>query len=703
MGANNKILSCRPCRERKVRCDRVFPCKSCVRHRCEAQCQPSQVSRANVNHYKVPLPRALSPTPLHVLTPSTLDDVSGVLRTNNVSSAPDVFPVPTPSNEYVGTTYAQTGTGDVSDTTSLASKTIEALHAHNSLASLMAGQQPPLAPTLSSFGATLSASEKTAWRVYLADCLPPRSQCDLFVSYYFESINWIYQAIHCPSFRSKYETLWVMPVNEIDLIFLALLYAMMSPSALFIDPSTCESVGFESSKIRESAHLWFRLSRQALHAGEYESRPCLTQIEVFIVSQLYWYSTKNVEALNSAMGQTVRCAQAIGLDKDRIPSTNLSSELRHRLWWDLCSSDTFQSLCLDRQPLVQAHLSEVPMPQNCEDCDITRSSIHPRPMTEPTVMSMHTLRARLFKTMNKLYANNAAPLSSYKEVSGIDAEILAIVDQFPWYFSVSPGTCTFVSPTLPLAFDYLQWQHHLLHNSICVQRIRMYRPFLRSPQHNDCWSKCISAVEGAFGVYHAIRAANAFRFQRSHKMFAQSYQIFCSAVSIAVFLLVERPVIPTRMQSDIEVVIQDLQKLAQSHRSLPMAVDGRAVLTKLLDAYRQGFGQDDEDGVRPSNSIWQSLIPEIYAVMGGKSNTKSYLDRCAVSHIVNPDSAARTTTSVFPVGEPPVVLIATPQLDTSMTYEMSADDAFASDPAAALGFNLHFDVLNWGVEDFGFE
>ncbi|KAJ9499912.1 hypothetical protein H2202_004302 [Exophiala xenobiotica] len=468
---------------------------------------------------------------------------------------------------------------------------------------------------------------------------------------------------------------------------------MISLSALYIDPRTCESVGFDASNVRDSGHFWFRLSRQALHAGEYESRPCLTQLQVFIESQLYWYATKAVESLNSALGQAIRCAQAIGLDKDRTPATDLASELRHRLW----------------QTLVQSHLSEVPMPQNCDDSDITRSTINIRPIEEPTAMSMHVLRAHLFKTFNKLYANNGAALACYEEISSIDTEIIAIVNQFPWYFKSAPGNAI-VSPTLPPAYDYIQWQHHLIHNSICVQRIRMYRPFLRTSYHNACWSKCIEAVEQAFAVYHAIRAANPSRFQRSQRMLVQSYQIFCSAVSIAVFLLVERPVVPSRMQADIEVVIQDLQKLVQNHSSIPMAVAGRDVLTKILHAYNNGDGlhaQHDVHDEAPSSN-WHSLIPEIYAYMGGKAKTKTYLERCTVSHIMNQENGV-TAAQARPVTHSQIRTTATPpdaaqatQGSIEMVHPTSSDATFANDPVPSFGFDLHFDVLNWGAEDFPF-
>ncbi|KIW13546.1 hypothetical protein PV08_08734 [Exophiala spinifera] len=674
-----------------------------------------RASRPNsIQQAKVPIPRTIrpirrshgaapaiqSPVHTHNLTPgsSVGNEVGGRLESGlRVSQSNIGYQVHDASAKRPSTI----------NTAGLAELTVEELHTYNNLLSLekdhdLATSPPPFAGT----GISLSTSEKIAWQIHLASALPPRSHCDLFIAYFFESINWIYQAIHAPSFRQKYESLWEYPVKDVDLVWIALLYVLISLTALYIDPKACESVGYDASDIRNNGHLWFRLSRQALHAGEYDSRPCLTQIQVFIQSQSYWYATKAVEALNSAMGQAVRCAQAIHLDKDRDPATNLTSELRHRLWWDLCCSDTYQSLCLDRQPLIQAHLSDVPLPQNCEDCDITSTMINCRPLEEPTVMTVHVLRAGLFKVLSKLYANNASASTSYEEVCAIDQEILTIVDQFPWYLKThrDQGRFTVISPTLPPVYDHIQWQHHLIHNSICVQRIRMYRPFLRSPFHNDCWSKCIEAVEGAFAVYHAIRNANPVRFQRSQKMVAQSYQIFCSAVSIAVFLLVERPALPSRMQSDIEVVIQDLQRIVQNHSSIPMAVAGRVVLTKILDAYnlssRQQQGLNHEETV--SNSNWHTLIPEIYAHMGGQAKTKTYLDRCAVSHIVNRESSMSGSYSPLNL-QSKTTSKAGVITATEPTYMTNDSNSFDADFATSFGFDLHFDVLSWGIEDFEFQ
>jgi hypothetical protein len=410
--------------------------------------------------------------------------------------------------------------------------------------------------------------------------------------------------------------------------------------------------------------------------------------------------------------------------------------MRHRIFWDLQSSDTFQSLCLDRQPLMQTHMSEVPFPRNCDDSDLTETDITPRAIDEPTTMTLHVFRAPLFKTLNRLYADNGRAWTSYESVSAIDDELSVIMDQYPWYLRLtdpaSDSSSTYVSTTLPVCYDFVQWQHHILHNSISVQRLRMYRPFLRSERHHACWPKCIAAIESTFAVYHSIRAADPAKFQRSQKFLAQSYQLFCSAVSVAVFLLVERPLLPSRMQTDIEVVIQDLKCLVDGNSSIPMAVDGQATLTKILAAYRNTYSRSvadhgDRDGDRAerapsastiadsvSKSDLHALVPEIYTIMGGESKTKTYLDRCALSHIVHQDVAAAAASSPQPTLETrgpsenhqlstltPADTYGTPHSNPPI-YPAIMEEAFPYDPTIPLNLNVHFDVLNWDVEDFAF-
>lgn len=320
MGGNTKFVSCRPCRERKVRCDRLTPCKSCLRHGCETKCRPyeSQQSRPTA---AAPTPqigrRFTKPAELLSRFPSSFGTQDQANYRSYASNETAEVRMEIQGSEALSDGYnpaeGPSTYGlqpmDCAERQCLwqtheglegSKYTVENLHFHiktNSLRGGKCGCQQ--APTASSFGVRLSESETHAWKIYLASNLPPRQQCDLFVAYFLENINWIYQSIHIPTFRRQQELFWTASATNIDLIWLALLYTVMCISALHIDPSACNVVDFEPSMVRESAHRWFRLSRQALHAGGYEANPCLTQLQVFVESQLYWYAVKSSECLNS--------------------------------------------------------------------------------------------------------------------------------------------------------------------------------------------------------------------------------------------------------------------------------------------------------------------------------------------------------------------------------------------------------------------
>ncbi|KEF51871.1 uncharacterized protein A1O9_12209 [Exophiala aquamarina CBS 119918] len=711
MGQNFKILSCRPCRERKVRCDRSSPCRSCVRHNCVDQCQTYQKPQVSATN-KLPLPRQDRRSPRDELRlvgyPNTSQTNPSLVCTADARNEDDYCTSVNPSPHLQPVTHAQIRWPDHS----LSSP--EALHMHRILEELKTGRHIITAPSVSSLfgaGSRLAPNERIEWQIYLVGSLPLRSQCDLYVSWFLEHINYLYQTIHSSSFRQQYSSFWTTPVASADLVWLSLLYVMISLSTMFIEPETFNAI--DVAELRESAPYWFKLSRLALHAGEYEARPCLTQLMVFQESQLYWYATKAIETLNSCLGQAIRCAQALGLDKDRAPSSDLESELRHRIWWDLCSNDTFQSLCLDRQPLVQSHLSEVPFPQNCDDCDLTATSILVRPIEQPTVMSQHVFRAKVFKVLNRLYANNGSDITDYDAVSAVDQEVTTIVNQYPWYLlrQADSGSSPFISTSLPPSFDYLQWQQHVVHTSICIQRIRMYRPFLRT-HFESCWSKCVAATEDAFAVYHDIRSSDPERFRRSSKKIVQSYQIFCAAISIAVFLVVERPILPSKILSDIELVMHDLKELAEDKNSIPIAIHGRRSLIKILDAY-QGYSRDARNrvnmGEAPTDGVetLHSLVPEIYTVMGGPSSTKKYLESSSVPRSRNTEKAAArnqnpSSSLLTPSASTAAASLQSPLESMSSVAFNNSNDAFGTDPMTGLNLGLHFDVLGWDLDDSSF-
>jgi hypothetical protein len=109
----------------------------------------------------------------------------------------------------------------------------------------------------------------------------------------------MYNAIHIPSFQRQYDGFWSLNVAEIDLIWLALLLTVISLATLMGPREFVAILEVNKPLGRDWAHVWHQASRQALHAGEYELKPTLTQLQVFLCTQIYWLETKQHEVLNS--------------------------------------------------------------------------------------------------------------------------------------------------------------------------------------------------------------------------------------------------------------------------------------------------------------------------------------------------------------------------------------------------------------------
>lgn len=279
-----------------------------------------------------------------------------------------------------------------------------------------------------------------------------------------------------------------------------------------------------------------------------------------------------------------------------------------------------------------------------------------RPLTEPTEMSVHCFRAQIFKIFNKLYIDNGANLSSYAYVSEIDAEVDELLDSFPWYLQDDFETLRHqLSPNFA---SVVTWMRHILQSCICIQRVRMYRPFLK-PLVGDAWQKCVMASTSALTVYKSLRSPNVSRFQRSQKMHVQAYQVFSAAVALSTFLLVEMPSNADIIRADIELVTDDLQShsiTVDEDRRIPLIADGRKVIRRILGLYdarcrhalKTSIAQDERSDTNDSahsDEAPTALVPAIFSVFGGESSARRYLERCAIEYIVNDQPSEEMATS----------------------------------------------------------
>lgn len=265
---------------------------------------------------------------------------------------------------------------------------------------------------------------------------------------------------------------------------------------------------------------------------------------------------------------------------------------------------------------------------NCNDDDMTETSIKRRPFEEPTEMSYNILRAKLMAVLQKLYVDNCSRLSSYDFIQQIDGEMMQLVESFPWFFRIRSDEEGI--PTLAMGVSEYSWAQHLLHSCICVQRIRMYRPFLHPPV-GAASRICRESAEDVLSVYALLRSSCGEPLRRSPKFALQSYQIYSAAVALAAFLLVERTFPSQRIRKDIEMVIADL---VRGEISDAVTVDGSKLLQKMLDSYDRHDHFNSRDSER--------LVPAIATVFGGEQTARNYL-RHDASYALSSEQSVTTS------------------------------------------------------------
>lgn len=253
------------------------------------------------------------------------------------------------------------------------------------------------------------------------------------------------------------------------------------------------------------------------------------------------------------------------------------------------------------------------MPAHCNDTDVTATSITPRPIEEITDMSADIAHIEVYNIFRRIFENNGAYTSSYEYIRSIDRQIQDVVSRFPWYFQTNNE----INIGHMSSMNVIVWQHNILHLGICLQRIRLNRPFLHA-RIGESWLVCAKAAQDMFVPYRRMREINVAGFLRSQRFTALEYQVYTAAVAVAAFLLVERslPGLSSHsMIQDIQMVISDLEQVDLR----PMLADGVKVLRKMLDLFEHD--QDRDSQARTS------LVKEIASIFGGEELAKKYLKR----------------------------------------------------------------------------
>ena len=327
----------------------------------------------------------------------------------------------------------------------------------------------------------------------------------------------------------------------------------------------------------------------------------------------------------------------------------------------------------------------VPLPLNCNDEDLDTTSIRPKPIEVPTVMSKQIFRARLFQMLMHHY-HKSSPFSehrSYNDACDIDADLLSFLQDLTCYFQVKEGG-SFPQLPEPLA-EVISWQHHILRTCVSIHRVRIYRPFL-GEKRGEPWLRCMEACADALLVYNTLRQNKSA--SSHHKFSSQAYQIFSVSVTIATLLLVEGQIpVPDAREKILEMA-EDLKTLDYHGCDIPIAANGRKVVLRLLEMcdLRAAGSASSEDA--------DQVIPHISGILGGEKHTSTYMRRLPGSK--GGSTATPSSSLAMHTGDSPALL---PDLNRTQQDE-SATNIGEIDTLAPEN-TFHVDINNIMPDIFG--
>lgn len=249
--------------------------------------------------------------------------------------------------------------------------------------------------------------------------LPSRSISDALVHQYLQKTESLYRILHIPTFRRKYEELWV-PGKARDISFLIQLKLVLAIGAVTYD----DQFSLRSSAIRwvYEAQIWIsgpkykaRLNIQAMQTN---LLLLFAQEQVGVSGDLPWVSA----------GALLRKAIYMGLHRDpsHLPQTTLfEAEMHRRIWNTILEVNVQSSLTSGGPALISLDDFDTSPPRNFDDDQL---EVHNPISSSSEEMTQASFAIALRRTFPRRLAvvkflNDVGSSGTYKETLQLDAEL----------------------------------------------------------------------------------------------------------------------------------------------------------------------------------------------------------------------------------------------------------------------------------------
>lgn len=542
---NRVPLSCYPCRQRKLKCDRSHPCSNCVkregsdanacsyaaptsRKKGQNQGEPTpddmqnRIDRleglvlslmhggANIEISPASVANRSSSDPASNATPSTVDNNSATSKVDthledamqdedesdieDVAKSLGVLKVdPTKSKHiYLGEEHWHTILLDITEVKNYFASHRKELE--NSYEQVKRSKpSTAMAPPALLMGA-IPATE-----VELRAELPPKSTVLTLCGRYFNSMDNAVNIIHAPTFHQQLRNHWQDP-SKTPIMWLGLLYSILCLAML-----SYHKVGDEPPEWRgralELADEYRLRTVQCLIAGDY-TKPAEYTVETMILYAFCEYSSRWDADLGLwlIISLVTRVALRMGYHRDGkwFPTTitPFQAEMRRRTWALVRTTDIFFSHQVSLSSMINDHDCDTEMPHNIFDEEFgpdTKVLPPSRPSSEPTPISYMIVKIRLCLELGNILQITGRVKNQvhYDEILRHDSKLRDIKAELPPHLMLQPLEGSHDPLTLIIA----RFNIDILHlKIICL----LHRKYLPRARHNPRYAHSRrSAIEAS--------------------------------------------------------------------------------------------------------------------------------------------------------------------------------------------------------------
>ncbi|CZR58747.1 related to C6 transcription factor [Phialocephala subalpina] len=386
----HRVLACVRCQQRKVKCDRTFPCKNC--QNSHSQCVPATKNPSRQRKRRFPERELLE----------RLRKYEDLLQQNNIKFQPL-------HKDAAGQKeFSSTQAGDESDDEQLEAVGQDGLspstvtserryEPKNLWRALNSGSRDHDSDSdgvrevavLKGWGKLFGDNDHLLFgspntNVDLSTLHPEPVQVFRLWQIYLDNVNSLLKVTHTPSLQGRIVEA-ASNLENINPTLEALLFGIYCVAILSLDVDDCQVI-FASSREDLLRRFQFGCQQALLNCRFLRStdRDCLTALYLYLVS----VRPRTVpQSLSAMLGAAIRIAQRMGIDSESALAkcAPFDAELRRRLWWSLVLFDTRISEMADHKAATLAPTWDCKIPLNVDDSDL-----RPELKEPPGVLSKST-------------------------------------------------------------------------------------------------------------------------------------------------------------------------------------------------------------------------------------------------------------------------------------------------------------------------